>query len=241
MLTTYSYLESDGQDAKLRPIFWIGLLFVGKSCERIACNCADRLGPLVGSLSIQYYIFVMTRALVRTEAILTQLLFDHSLRLRMKDSTGDEDKTGEKVQAGPPVPAINVEAVGPAGEVAQEAMAIDGQNTGDGVEGSPETTEVGSQNGSSKGKAAATEPAKVPGAPQQGLAGKINVLMAADIESLVEGASYPGVVTGRQLIGTGRDIPLVAVFTPIQVTLCIVFLYKVLSWSKSFRSGDLAT
>lgn len=152
----------------------------------------------------------MTRCLVRSEAIFTQLLFDHSLRLRMKDATAEDENKEDKAPANHLVPAITVEAAtdsanGPAGEVAQEAMAQEGIN-GDKSDLAAEA------NGS--GKKAAVEPKDV-AAPQQGLAGKINVLMAADVESITE----------------GRDIPLVIVFAPIQVVLCIVFLYKVLSWS----------
>jgi len=35
----------------------------------------------------------------------------------------------------------------------------------------------------------------------------------------------------RYLLIAGRDLPLVFVFTPIQLVLCVVFLYKILSWS----------
>ena len=103
---TRRFLESE-EDARIRPIVWILLLF---------------FGPIVASLSIQYYIFLMTRALVRTEALLTQLLFDHSLRLRMKDSTEEPEKEEPAVSAGPSMvvpggPLINVEDVDAAAPV----------------------------------------------------------------------------------------------------------------------------
>jgi hypothetical protein len=58
------------------------------------------------------------------------------------------------------------------------------------------------------------EPEKPTG---QGIAGKINVLMAADVESVLE----------------GRDLPLVFVYTPVQMVLCAIYLYRLLSWSES--------
>jgi hypothetical protein len=41
---------------------------------------------------------------------------------------------------------------------------------------------------------------------------------------------------------TGRDLPLVFVFGPVQLALCIWFLYRVLSWSESecLHIGSLA-
>ena len=155
-----SYLENGEKTATFKPFVWIVLLFVG---------------PTIASLSIQYYIFLMTRALVRTESLLTQLLFDHALRLRMRDSTEDaEDK--EEDATGGDGPVINVEEV--------DGAEINGTATS-----SNGSTEVGSGD-VTKGKetdkqiAAEKEAAKTNG---QGLAGRINVLMAADVESVIEG------------------------------------------------------
>jgi hypothetical protein len=139
------HLENDGQGASFRPILWILLLFVG---------------PTIGSLAIQGYVFLNTRVLVRSESVLTQLLFDHALRLRMKDTT--EDDNADK----PDVPEIHVEQV-------------DANDSSD--------TEVGSSNDSNKAKKdtaarAEEEAAKSSG---QGLAGKINVLISSDVESIL--------------------------------------------------------
>jgi hypothetical protein len=41
------------------------------------------------SLGRQWYIFVATRMLVHTEGLLTQLIFEHSLRVRMKAEISD--------------------------------------------------------------------------------------------------------------------------------------------------------
>ncbi|WVF65767.1 hypothetical protein IAT40_000501 [Kwoniella sp. CBS 6097] len=175
------YLEKDGKGFVIRPIVWVVFLF---------------LGPTIGSLTIQLYIFTTTRCLVRSEALLTQLLFDHALRLRMKDAIEDT-KTDQ-------VPEIRIEEVVEAGPGNAEAVI---------EEGSESATEVGSADGAKDKQAAADEEAKK--TKGQGLAGKINVLMAADVESVIE----------------GRDLALVFVYTPIQLALCIVLLYRILSWS----------
>ncbi|KAK4688391.1 hypothetical protein P7C73_g1726, partial [Tremellales sp. Uapishka_1] len=184
------YLETNGEGATFRPIVWIGVLFVG---------------PVLGSLAIQYYIFTTTRSLVRAEALLTQVLFDHALRLRMKDAT--EDETKAEIAEGP---TIVVE------EVLEHTPVVLVEGGAD----SSDSTEVASSAGSSKDKdkkadqkAAADLEAKK--AKSQGIAGKINVLMAADLENVIN----------------GRDLALVFVFTPIQVMLSVFVLYRILSWS----------
>lgn len=140
------YLESDGEGETFKPILWVALLFVG---------------PTIGSLAIQGYVYLNTRLLVRSEAILTQLLFDHALRLRMKDSTDDQTEGADSK-----IPEIVV------GDME------------DGADSSE--TEAGSSTGSKqkKDKAARAEEeaAKTSG---QGLAGKINVLISSDVESIL--------------------------------------------------------
>ncbi|KAH7904045.1 hypothetical protein BJ138DRAFT_980496, partial [Hygrophoropsis aurantiaca] len=63
------YIETDGKGAIIRPWIWIAWLF---------------FGPMANSISFQWYIFLATRTLVRTEGTIIQLVFSHSLRIRMK-------------------------------------------------------------------------------------------------------------------------------------------------------------
>ena len=48
------YLENDGKDANYRPILWVALLFIGRS----AMLCRLMSGPTIGSVAIQFYIFL---------------------------------------------------------------------------------------------------------------------------------------------------------------------------------------
>ncbi|KAJ7754435.1 multidrug resistance-associated ABC transporter [Mycena metata] len=66
-------LENPSQDAFMRPWFWIILLFVG---------------PMAGSLAFQWYIFVSMRMVTQVTAIITQLVFEHAMRIRVKSETG---------------------------------------------------------------------------------------------------------------------------------------------------------
>lgn len=116
----------------------------------------------------------MTRCLVRAEAVLTQLLFDHALRLRV---TLQPEEPRESWMTT---------------ETEMESQSPDGS----GFTIPPKFTKE--------------SPAKT-----QGDLGNINNLMASEVESVVE----------------GRDLPLLAVYLPVQLALCITVLYCVLSWS----------
>ena len=126
----------------------------------------------------------MTRALVRGEAILTQLLFDHALRLRMKDSTEEDEKSEAKEEA-EMTSAIDIrieEVIDPTDGPLVNLVHEDVNGDVETPQGSSESTEVGKT--PSNGAAAEQEAQNPKG---HGLAGKINVLMAADVESVLEG------------------------------------------------------
>ncbi|KAJ6589849.1 P-loop containing nucleoside triphosphate hydrolase protein [Mycena vulgaris] len=74
-----NYLENPNAstDSLMKPWFWILLLF---------------LGPLVSSLAFQWYIFISTHIMTQTSAIITQLVFEHALRIRVKAETGEKGK-----------------------------------------------------------------------------------------------------------------------------------------------------
>ncbi|KAK7038833.1 hypothetical protein VNI00_010463 [Paramarasmius palmivorus] len=73
-------LQAKGEHQWIRPWFWIILLFIAVVVETISVNC---------------FMFLAQRILVRTESILTELLFEHALKIRIHSPTnnaeGDED------------------------------------------------------------------------------------------------------------------------------------------------------
>ncbi|KAF6747848.1 multidrug resistance-associated ABC transporter [Ephemerocybe angulata] len=75
-------LETGGQKPTVRPWFWIASMFVA---------------PIVGSMAYQIYIIVMTRALANAEAILTQIIFDYSLKIRIKAEPSEDPAEGTPV------------------------------------------------------------------------------------------------------------------------------------------------
>lgn len=73
-----SYLENGHSNNNIRPWFWVLCFF---------------LGPLIHTIFWEGYIFFSTRALVHTEAILTELIFEHSLRVRFTAEPMNDEKT----------------------------------------------------------------------------------------------------------------------------------------------------
>ena len=53
------------------------------------------VSPLVGSMAYQHYHFTMTHALADSESILTQLVFDYSLKVRVKAETPGQQRGGK--------------------------------------------------------------------------------------------------------------------------------------------------
>ncbi|KAJ6611201.1 hypothetical protein B0H10DRAFT_2165893 [Mycena sp. CBHHK59/15] len=129
-----NYIETNGKDAKYRPWIWILWLF---------------LGPTIRSITNHWYVFMVTRTLVRVEAIITQLVFNHALRIRFKSETSEAPHTGAKPRA------------------------------------------------------------------DQNLVGKLNNLITSDLQNITE----------------AKDFMLLFVYMPLQLILCIWFLYVVLGWS----------
>lgn len=133
----------------------------------------------MSTLAINYYIFIMTRCLVRTEALLTQLLFDQALRLRMKDSVGDEDEKAG-TETGTATPAVKITT-----DEGDQEQPVDASQQ---AEGSSNGATNGESNGETNGTTVKDpEEPTAPPSKSQGLVGKINVLMASDIESVGEG------------------------------------------------------
>nr|GAT43346.1 predicted protein [Mycena chlorophos] len=73
------YLENPNNDDRvMKPWFWVFTLF---------------LGPLTYSVFWQRYLFLGNHVLAKSTSIVTQLIFDHALRIRIKADTGS-NKTG---------------------------------------------------------------------------------------------------------------------------------------------------
>ncbi|KAH7101269.1 ATP-binding cassette transporter [Auriculariales sp. MPI-PUGE-AT-0066] len=70
-----AYIEASGRDATVRP--WVWIMLLGS-------------GPLLRGITMHCYHFTSTRLLVQAESFITELVFEHSIRIRM---TGDSELT----------------------------------------------------------------------------------------------------------------------------------------------------
>ncbi|KAL1717785.1 P-loop containing nucleoside triphosphate hydrolase protein, partial [Schizophyllum commune] len=77
------YIENGAAGLTLRPWFWVALLFVG---------------PTVTSFALQWYIHLATRTTIRAEAIITQLIYEHALRLRTSTGSTKKSTSGDDSQ-----------------------------------------------------------------------------------------------------------------------------------------------
>ncbi|TFK34746.1 multidrug resistance-associated ABC transporter [Crucibulum laeve] len=183
-----TYLETNGTETNIRPWFWIMWLFIA---------------PMLNSFSRQWYIFIATRTLVRTEGLLTQLVFEHSLRIRLKAETSKAkaSEDGEAtVVATPDTASVN-------GQGSSTNTTLNG--------GSSPTSTIKGKDKAKPDTKKDDGPDKKKRAGEDNMTGKINNLITTDLSNIVE----------------SRDFLIAILYVPLQLILCIVFLYKVLGWS----------
>jgi len=160
-----------------------------------------------------------TRTLVRTECIITQLVFEHALRIRIKAETPDTMAvSGSSTPASPTPDNASIaehpfrQEEGASGdETLHYASGTEAETLRSSSASMKSTT---SSKGKHKSKPAEAETTPMEHADASNLVGKINNLVTTDLGNIVD----------------SRDFLLVVIYTPLQVGLCIWFLYVVLGW-----------
>ncbi|EMD39575.1 hypothetical protein CERSUDRAFT_111891 [Gelatoporia subvermispora B] len=194
------YIESGGTGTVVRPWVWVLWLF---------------LAPTLRSCSFQWYIFTATRMRVRAEAMITSLIFDHSLRIRVKAESEHEgeDSARSSIAATPETTSV------------AEAQA-EVESAEDVLDDDEETLRASSASGTSrsavdKGKAKSSpEPEAEHSAVSaqdklKNLVGKLNNLVTVDLDNIT-----PAV-----------DFLMLLELVPLQGAFSVWFLYSILSWS----------
>jgi len=170
---------------------------------------------------------MQTRTLVRAECIITQLIFGHSLRVRFEAGT-KASSPGVSGDSSPATSSSNMIRTGdlspqpPGGDSTinnPNVTPISGTESGT-LHSQDETLRASSSSIESNTSSKKTR-TKLPRDADMGehpsgdnLVGKINNLVTTDLANIVE----------------ARDFLLAVVYIPLQITLCIVFLYTVLGW-----------
>ncbi|KAJ6448334.1 P-loop containing nucleoside triphosphate hydrolase protein [Mycena sanguinolenta] len=205
------YIEArDDPDAYIvvRPWVWIGLIF---------------LGPIVGAFAFQTYFFISTRTSVRIHAIITQLVFAHSLRIRMKAETSETKDT--------------------ASSDASTSAVQDSPQTGSDTESTAETVTPENVDGSARSEddtTSATMQASLSTIKPTPTASKLQPKPAAEgpkkTEDKKSGGSLVGKINNLVTVDLGnitesRDFLILLFYIPCQLALGIYFLYVLLGWA----------
>ncbi|KZT67088.1 P-loop containing nucleoside triphosphate hydrolase protein [Daedalea quercina L-15889] len=192
------YLETGGEGTTVRPWFWIITLL---------------MGPIIDLTSFAIYMFLSARVLTRVEAIITQLVFEHALRMRMKADVSDApNQSGDTTAAGTPDTA----SVAESSITAQTAQDNGNASTGRGKQKQTSQADPAPSQGADANKVVGKdEKPQDEGKKGQNVVGKINNLISSDLAS----------------IGMGREFLTLCVKLPMEIIFCIWFLYTVLGWS----------
>ncbi len=187
------------------------------------------LGPIIRSLTFQWYSFINTKTLIQGEAILTHLIFEHSLRIRFKAEHSDE-KRG-RVPEEESLTAVAVPETASATEAS--APTDSGENNA--------TEEItSSSSASSKGpksSRSSVSEAKDSGIKSKekkrenaNLIGKLNNLITTDMRNILETRDFLMLCKDSELQPLRETHSAKVLFVPLQISLCCAFLYRILGW-----------
>ncbi|EIW53706.1 multidrug resistance-associated ABC transporter [Trametes versicolor FP-101664 SS1] len=143
-----SYMETGGAGAQVRPCFWIALFFFGTATRDIL---------------IQWLDFKDTRISIRVRAIITDLVFEHALRIRVKAGTTEVDSNDVRQEASEDT---FVESPDSHDDAAANANDSTAQTKGKGKEPSADAAKADRAEGSAH------------------LIGKINNLVSGDLQNM---------------------------------------------------------
>ena len=137
--------------------------------------------------------------------MITQLVFEHALRIRMKSSPSESSPSPSQPSTSAPTPDTASVAESTSGHSPDGTEVTEGASA----------TLVSEATPSEAGKADIKGEEKRPAGEKGGnLVGKINNLVSTDMNNIID----------------GRDFLMIVVACPIQIILCIVFLYTILGW-----------
>ncbi|EIN07964.1 P-loop containing nucleoside triphosphate hydrolase protein [Punctularia strigosozonata HHB-11173 SS5] len=221
-----SYMEGSSTNG-IRP--WVWVVWIG-------------LGPVVNSLLSEWYLHHATKILTRAEALMTQLIFRHSLRIRLK-SQDDDKKDDKKADSKKDDKNDSAEPAAHSPEASSSSTAVEDDTSSETAAGSSASSVASSDRSPSptassetaaasdteesttskdkkdgKGKKDKTSEKKAKEEEEKKstkqMIGKINNLVTSDVNAL----------------GRARDFPYI-IQALLSVIFSVVFLYQMLGWS----------
>ncbi|KIK62964.1 hypothetical protein GYMLUDRAFT_259735 [Collybiopsis luxurians FD-317 M1] len=220
------YIEKGGKDAIYKPWVWILWLF---------------FGPLLQTMASESYLYISTRQVVHAEAILTETVLEHALRIRVKAETSDKETASAAASVSrattpsPPSERAASENGGSssAGEeddqrTVHSAAPSDAQSRDTTLQPDSSIASVSREASSSafkKGTDGKATPSSVtpsesspiakPKVETKNILGKVNNLVTTDMQNITD----------------GKEALRLVVNVPLQIALCVLFLHSVLGWS----------
>ncbi|KAF9526535.1 multidrug resistance-associated ABC transporter [Crepidotus variabilis] len=182
-----NYLETGGKNASVRPGFWILWLFVG---------------PIASSLVSNWYFFVAQATMVRVEALLSNLIFEHTLRIRIKAET--TDKTGENGKEIPKTNTTTPKINGGSTPTSERPSTVLSSTIG-----------IPDSDGKRKTKTNLEQPKDEKRSEGNNFAGNLNNLVTSDLNAITQ----------------ARDWLMLIFSIPLMLTMSMAFLYQFLGWS----------
>ncbi|KAK0192566.1 hypothetical protein F5146DRAFT_1040501 [Armillaria mellea] len=186
------YIEKGEEEVQYRPWVWIAWIF---------------LGPTFVSLASEWYLFINTRVRAHSEVLITQLVFEHALRIRMKFQSHDTGSTEATPRDMTPEDTSHpgIGTVHTAESSTDEEATPNIAKSKDGAPKPP--TDVST--------ASMTPPSTDTQSEVKNFVGRINNLVTSDVANIVECSHFLRLF----------------VYSPLELVLCIWFLYVVLGWS----------
>lgn len=202
-----AYLETKGEGTQVRPWVWVALMF---------------LGPASYSILFQQYYRLHARVTVHLEAILTQLVLEHSLRIRMvaepegASATVNSKKDSELAQT----PLSHT----PTG-TKPSSISGDDQETdvGEGEGSTLAESNITLNTSASTAVSTPTGAASASDAKPKNLVGMMNNLISSDLIA----------------IGNATEFMQPFLSGPCLIAGCVVFLYNILGWSAFVGVGGM--
>ncbi|OCH87049.1 hypothetical protein OBBRIDRAFT_796585 [Obba rivulosa] len=192
------YLETGGEDAIVRPWVWISWLF---------------FGPVIGSITAEWYMFLGTRITVRAQAIITSLVFDHALRIRVKAGSDNSAVTASGISA---PTALDTSSFLDSSTASHSSPDSEEDTI---HPKSIDSSTINKQISEADCEGSSTSETS------QSLVGRLNTLVTIDVDKITR----------------ARDFVMLLVMVPLQAVLSLWFLYSVLGWSSFVGFATMLT
>lgn len=164
-----------------------------------------------------FLILVQSCTAVRASATITQLVLGHALRIRVKAQTADEAASSDVSVVATPDTASAIEQPGSSTEA--------------GGKSDPSKPTATSISGESTSMKTTADENKLAGG--ENFIGRLNNLVTTDINTMSNGVDWLEIGAVRfcvPLLVDRTDYIRAALYIPIQVAFCVVFLYSILGW-----------